>query len=118
MHREAKKAFDALGVKKLHSIKSLSKEYEQELAGKRKLYTEYQKVHTDMPDESSVCTILFPGGVHKRFEKTRSRMVYHAIWGLGEITPTSRIVSNDMLIVLASDFAAFNCSKRYILFAD
>ena len=41
MHREAKKAFDALGVKKLHSIKSLSKEYEQELAGKRKLYTEY-----------------------------------------------------------------------------
>ena len=49
-----------------------------------------------MPDKSTVCTISFPGGVHKRFEKTRSRMVYHAIWGLGEITPTSCIVSNDI----------------------
>ena len=37
-----------------------------------------------MPDKSSVCTISFPGGVHKRFEKTRSRMVYHAILGLGD----------------------------------
>ena len=49
-----------------------------------------------MPDKSTVCTISFLGGVNKRFEKTRSRMVYHAIWGLGEITPTSRIVSNDI----------------------
>ena len=49
-----------------------------------------------MHDKSSVCTISFPGGVHKRFEKTHSRMVYHAIWGLGEITPTSRIVNNDI----------------------
>ena len=34
-----------------------------------------------MPDKSSVSTISFPGGVHKRFEKTCSRMVYHAICG-------------------------------------
>ena len=50
MHREAKKAFDALGLKKLPSIKSLSEEYEQQLAEKRKLYAEYQKVHADMQE--------------------------------------------------------------------
>lgn len=50
MHREAKKAFDALGLKKLPSIKSLSEEYEQQLAEKRKMYAEYQKVHADMQE--------------------------------------------------------------------
>ena len=48
-----------------------------------------------MPDKSSVCTISFHGGVHKRFEKTRGRMACHAIWGLGEINPKSRIVNDD-----------------------
>ena len=42
------------------------------------------------------CTFPAPERCHKRFEKTRSRMVYHAIWGLGEITPTSRIVNYDI----------------------
>lgn len=50
MHREAKKAFDALGLKKLPTIKSLSAEYEQQLAGKRKLYAEYQKIHAEMQE--------------------------------------------------------------------
>ena len=50
MHREAKKAFDALGLKKLPTIKSLTTEYEQQLAEKRKLYAEYQKVHAEMQE--------------------------------------------------------------------
>ena len=50
MHREAKKTFDALNLKKLPSIKSLSAEYEQQLSEKRKLYAEYQKVHADMQE--------------------------------------------------------------------
>ena len=54
MHREAKKAFDSLGLKKLPSIKSLSEEYEQQLAEKRKLYAEYQKVHADMQEMLTV----------------------------------------------------------------
>ena len=49
-----------------------------------------------MADNRLRCTSSAPEGCNKRFEKTRSRMVYHAIWGLGEITPTSRIVSNDI----------------------
>ena len=49
-----------------------------------------------MADNRLRCTSPAPEGCKKRFEKTRSRMVYHAIWGLGEITPTSRIVSNDI----------------------
>ena len=54
MHREAKKAFDTLGLKKLPSIKSLSAEYEQQLAEKRKLYAAYQKVHADMQEMLTV----------------------------------------------------------------
>lgn len=50
MHREAKKAFDALGLKKLPSIKSLSSEYERLLDEKKKLYAEYKKVHDDMQE--------------------------------------------------------------------
>ena len=50
MHREAKKAFDALGLKKLPTVKSLSAAYEQQLAEKRKLYAEYQKVHAEMQE--------------------------------------------------------------------
>ena len=54
MHREAKKAFDALGLKKLPTVKSLSAEYEQQLAEKRKLYAEYQKVHAEMQEMLTV----------------------------------------------------------------
>ncbi|MBR3739617.1 MAG: relaxase/mobilization nuclease domain-containing protein [Clostridia bacterium] len=54
MHQEAKKAFDALGLNKLPTIKSLSAEYEQQLAEKRKLYAEYQKVHAEMQEMLTV----------------------------------------------------------------
>ena len=50
MHREAKKAFDTLGLKKLPSIKSLSAEYERVLDEKKKLYAEYKKVHDEMQE--------------------------------------------------------------------
>lgn len=30
-----------------------------------------------------------PGGEHKRFEKTRSRRIYPAIWGAWGFSPTS-----------------------------
>ena len=49
-----------------------------------------------MADDRLRCTSPAPEGCNKRFEKTRSRMVYHAIWGLGDTSPTSRIVSNDI----------------------
>ena len=50
MHREAKKAFDAVGLKKLPTIKALSAEYDQLVAEKKKLYTEYRKVHEEMTE--------------------------------------------------------------------
>lgn len=50
MHREAKKAFDALGLKKLPTIKALSAEYDQLVAEKKKLYAEYRKVHEEMTE--------------------------------------------------------------------
>ncbi len=34
-----------------------------------------------MADNRLRCTSPAPEGCNKRFEKTRSRMVYHAIWG-------------------------------------
>ena len=37
-----------------------------------------------MADNRLRCTSSAPEGCNKRFEKTRSRMVYHAIWGLGD----------------------------------
>ena len=49
-----------------------------------------------MADDRLRCTSPAPEGCNKRFEKTRSRMVYHAIGGLGDTSPTSRIVSNDI----------------------
>ena len=49
-----------------------------------------------MADDRLRCTSPAPEGCNKRFEKTRSRMVYHAIWGLGDTSPTSRIVNNDI----------------------
>ena len=50
MHREAKKAFDALRLKKLPTIKALSAEYDQLVAEKKKLYAEYRKVHEEMTE--------------------------------------------------------------------
>ncbi len=50
IHQEAKKAFDALGLKKLPSIKSLSAEYDQIITEKKRLYAEYRKVHEEMQE--------------------------------------------------------------------
>ena len=50
LHWEAKKAFDALGLKKLPTIKSLSAEYEKLLEEKKRLYTEYRQVHEQMQE--------------------------------------------------------------------
>ena len=54
LHREAKKAFDALGLKKLPTIKSLSAEYEKLLGEKKRLYTEYRQVHEQMQEMLTV----------------------------------------------------------------
>ena len=43
-----------------------------------------------MADNRLRCTSSSPEGCNKRFEKTRSRMVHHAIKGaLGDASPTS-----------------------------
>ena len=78
MHREAKKAFDALGLKKLPTVKSLSAEYEQQLAEKRKLYAEYQKIHADMQEMLTVRAnmeqILQQDAIQKEQERNRQNI--------------------------------------------
>jgi len=54
MHQAAKQVFNALGLKKLPTVKSLSTEYEQLLAEKKKLYPEYRKVHEEMQEMLTV----------------------------------------------------------------
>ena len=54
MHQAAKQAFNALGLKKLPTVKSLSAEYEQLLADKKKMYPEYRKVHEEMQEMLTV----------------------------------------------------------------
>ena len=54
MHREAKKAFDELGLKKLPTVKSLSEEYEKILEEKKRLYAEYRQVHEQMQEMLTV----------------------------------------------------------------
>ena len=54
MHQAAKQVFNALGLKKLPTVKSLSAEYEQLLAEKKKLYPEYRKVHEEMQEMLTV----------------------------------------------------------------
>ena len=41
MHRAAKKTFDELGIKKLPSVKSINKEFEEVLKKKKVLYSQY-----------------------------------------------------------------------------
>ena len=54
MHKAAKQAFDALGLKKLPTIKSLSAEYDQLVVEKKKLYAEYRQVHEQMTEMLTV----------------------------------------------------------------
>ncbi len=50
MHKEAKRAFDALGLKKLPTIKALQQEYAALLSEKKKLYVEYHSAKQTMKD--------------------------------------------------------------------
>ena len=52
--KAAKEAFDALGLKKLPTIKALSAEYDQLITDKKKLYAEYRKVHEEMTEMLTV----------------------------------------------------------------
>ena len=54
MHQAAKQAFNALGLKKLPTVKSLSAEYEQLVAEKKKLYPEYRKAREEMQEMLTV----------------------------------------------------------------
>lgn len=54
MHKAAKQAFDALGLKKLPTVKSLSAEYDQLVSEKKKLYAEYRQVHEQMQEMLTV----------------------------------------------------------------
>lgn len=48
LHKAAKKAFDDLGVKKLPTVKKLQAEYAEILTEKKKDYTEYRKLRSEM----------------------------------------------------------------------
>ena len=50
LHKEAKNAFDQLGVKKLPKIKDLSAEYAQVLAEKKATYAEYRVARSEMQE--------------------------------------------------------------------
>ncbi len=50
MHKEAKRAFDALGLNKLPTIKALQQEYAALLSEKKKLYAEYHSAKQTMKD--------------------------------------------------------------------
>ena len=48
MHRAAKKAFDAIGVKKLPKVADLNAEYESLQSEKNALYADYKRDRSDM----------------------------------------------------------------------
>lgn len=48
LHKAAKQAFDALGVKKLPTVKALNAEYAELLSAKKKAFTEYTNARTEM----------------------------------------------------------------------
>ena len=50
LHKAAKAAFDALGIKKLPKVKELSLEYEQVLEAKKAAYSEYRQVKKEMQE--------------------------------------------------------------------
>lgn len=50
LHRAAKEAFDATGLKKLPKVKELSAEYSDLIAKKKALYPEYRKARDEMQD--------------------------------------------------------------------
>ena len=54
MHQAAKQAFNALGLKKLPTVKSLSAEFDQLVVEKKKLYPEYHKTREEMQEMLTV----------------------------------------------------------------
>ena len=56
LHKAAKDAFDALGVKKLPSVKSLNAEYAELLSQKKVAYAEYRQVKNEMRELLNVKT--------------------------------------------------------------
>ena len=50
LHKAAKAAFDALGIKKLPKVKELSVEYEQILEAKKAAYAEYRQVKKEIQE--------------------------------------------------------------------
>lgn len=45
LHRAAKKAFNELGVKKLPSVKSINKEFDEVIKKKKSLYSQYHSLN-------------------------------------------------------------------------
>lgn len=45
LHRAAKKTFDELGIKKLPSVKSINKEFDEVLKKKKSLYSQYHSLN-------------------------------------------------------------------------
>ena len=55
-----------------------------------------------------------PGGEHKRFEKTRSRRIYPAIWGLGDSPQQAsrwQLLATGALLALNPDKIQYNSYK-------
>jgi hypothetical protein len=75
IHRAAKKAFDALGEKKLPTVKSLREQYATLLADKKKVYPEYRKAKEEMRElmtvKANVDNLLGPDVLRHSREETR-----------------------------------------------
>ena len=56
LHKAAKKRFDELGIKKPPTVKSLSAEYAELLAEKKKAYGEYREARDEMKERNSPTT--------------------------------------------------------------
>ena len=75
LHQAAKKAFDALGLKKIPTVKDLQTEYTALLAEKKSDYAEYQKARDEMRElltvKANVDRILGQEEQEKAVEATR-----------------------------------------------
>ena len=75
LHQAAKKAFDALGLKKIPTVKDLQAEYAALLAEKKSDYAEYQKARDEMRElltvKANVDRILGQEEQEKAAEATR-----------------------------------------------
>ena len=73
LHQAAKKAFDARGLKKLPTVKSLSTEYAELLAEKKKAYAEYRKARDEMRELQ-----IHKANVEMLLGRDRSRTEQHS----------------------------------------